>query len=133
MSFISYFAEDTVRLVGGSDPWEGLLQTYVGDKSFTGDWYFVCKEDRMNKADMNVICHQLGFGYALSSPKRHSFRNPTNVLASNRLALLLDCTGLEKHISDCKKDPFPGEAPCAAMQENVAIRCSNNLTRPQGG
>ena len=112
--------------------WEGYVQTYVGDKSFSGDWYFACKEDRMDIADMHVICHQLGFGYALAPPTSHSFSIPTGFPASNRLALSLDCTGLEKQISDCKRDPFPGVAPCSTYQENLVIRCSNNLTRPQG-
>ena len=130
-----------VRLVGGpnaqsvngrnAQAWEGFLQTYV-EAPFVGDWYFVCKEDRMDIKDMHVICRQLGYGYALPPPATHSFTNPTNVPASHRLALLLDCTGMEGRISDCKRDQFPSVSPCNTPQENVAISCSNNLTRARG-
>ncbi len=106
-----------VRLVGDeqgrSD--QGRVEIYVN-----GEWGTVC-DDLWTINNAAVVCHQLGFRYALKAAKNSEFGEGQN------LRILLDdvqCEGTESNLLDCKHAGV-GTHNCAHY-EDAGVICGNS-------
>ena len=98
-----------IRLVGGgSNPFSGRVEYYL-----QGIWATVC-DDYFGTADGNVVCNQLGYGNATSTP---SFGAGSGSIAFDDL----DCSGDEISLLFC---PHLGnfEHNCG-HNEDVGVTC----------
>ncbi|XP_022096135.1 uncharacterized protein LOC110982186 [Acanthaster planci] len=84
-----------VRLVGGSNPYEGTVEVY-----YKGAWGSIC-DDLWDVNNANVVCRQLGFGKAKEATRNAYFGR------SNFDPIHFDdveCQGTESKLSDCELD-----------------------------
>ncbi|KAM8767613.1 uncharacterized protein AB9X84_006424 isoform 2-T2 [Acanthopagrus schlegelii] len=117
-----------VRLAGGSDRCAGRVELWRD-----GRWGTVC-DDRWDLRDANVVCAQLGCGYALSVTGQDGSFPP------GRGPVLLDelnCTGQEKNLWACpaaQSDSDCGHKEDAGVvcSEMRAIRLTGGLDRCSG-
>jgi hypothetical protein len=86
--------EHPVRLVGGSGPHEGRVEIY-----YQGQWGTVC-DDGWSRTDANVVCRQLGYDRAISTPYGFGQESFSRKIWLKRVA----CTGSESalgFVSSC--------------------------------
>ncbi|KAL3854706.1 hypothetical protein ACJMK2_013964, partial [Sinanodonta woodiana] len=117
-------AADTtiVRLVGGTGPWEGIVEIM-----HNGEWGTVC-DDSFDTMAAKVVCRMLHLPTdmsALSSASQFS----TGSTSSLRIWLDdVNCVGTESNIGDCSHRTWGGND--CSHSEDVAIRCGDS-TIPQ--
>ncbi|XP_072894943.1 scavenger receptor cysteine-rich type 1 protein M130-like [Hemitrygon akajei] len=103
-----------LRLSGSEDSCAGQLEVY-----YRGSWGVVC-DDSWDLVDANVVCRQLGCGYALE--------DKTHVYCGRRsLPVWLDemrCSGNETFLWECPSAPW-GEHDCS-QKEAVTLTCSEH-------
>jgi len=107
VSCLSYLS---VRLVGGRDPQEGLLEVY-----YNGIWGTVCR-DYFNDAAAGVVCYTLGYG--------HGGQVINNRYSATSGQIWLDdvqCNGMETSIADCQHSGW-GNHNCGHGEE-VSVSC----------
>ncbi|XP_036948271.1 deleted in malignant brain tumors 1 protein-like isoform X3 [Acanthopagrus latus] len=117
-----------VRLAGGSDRCAGRVELWRD-----GRWGTVC-DDRWDLRDANVVCAQLGCGYALSVTGQDGSFPP------GRGPVLLDelnCTGQEENLWACpaarsESDCGHKEDAGVVCSEMRAIRLTGGLDRCSG-
>jgi len=99
-----------MRLVGGGNPQEGLLEVY-----YNGIWGTVCR-DYFNDVAAGVVCNTLGYG--------HSGQVICNRHSAGTGVIWLDnvqCSGTEKSIADCQHRGW-GNHNCGHAEE-VSVSC----------
>lgn len=105
-----------VRLVGDEQHSDrGRVEIYIN-----GEWGTVC-DDLWTIKNADVICHQLGFPYALIAAKNSEFGE------GKGLQILLDdvqCEGTESSLLDCKHAGV-GIHNCAHT-EDAGVICGNS-------
>jgi len=100
----------SMRLVGGRNPQEGLLEVY-----YNGIWGTVCR-DYFNDAAAGVVCFTLGYG--------HGGQVTNNRYSADSGQIWLDdvqCNGTEKSIADCQHSGW-GNHNCGHGEE-VSVSC----------
>ncbi|XP_068189557.1 uncharacterized protein [Antennarius striatus] len=108
-----------VRVAGGSDRCAGRVELWT-NKS----WGTVC-DDQWDLRDADVVCAQLGCGYALS------VTGQGGVLPSGRGPVHLDklnCTGKEGNLWDC---PAAQDGSDCGHKEDAGVVCSGSLSFPK--
>lgn len=107
----------TVRLVQGiRGDHEGLVEVYLN-----GRWGTVC-DDRWDRNDGNVVCHQLGFGDVVAILGAETFGR-----GDISLPILLDevgCTGNEQNLGSC---PTATVHDCT-HSEDAGVRCTGKYS-----
>lgn len=102
-----------MRLAGGADRCSGRVEVWR-----EGRWGTVC-DDRWDLRDADVVCEQLGCGYALSVTGQGDSAFP---LATGPVHLdELNCTGAEENLWACPGDR--GESDCG-HKEDAGVVCS---------
>uniref|UniRef100_A0A8C0UT88 SRCR domain-containing protein n=1 Tax=Cyanistes caeruleus TaxID=156563 RepID=A0A8C0UT88_CYACU len=99
-----------IRLAGGSNAHEGRVEVYHG-----GQWGTVC-DDQWDDADAEVVCRQLGLGFALGR---------STYFGEGSGPVLLDevrCTGNELSIEQCPKSSWR-EHNCG-HREDAGVSCT---------
>ena len=99
--------EGEVRLVGGSGPHAGRVEV-----NHNGVWGTVCSWRNWDLQDAMVVCRQLGYGRAVSAPRRGAFGEGTgpvwydNVRCNGREAKLTQCghSDLERYTCGYRDD-----------------------------
>jgi len=100
----------TVRLVGGPSPQEGILTVY-----YNGTWGSVC-DDRFTHTAARVVCYMLGYG--------HVGLFIGNLYGATGGTIWLDdvrCSGAETSIVNCRHGGW-GRHDCS-HSEDVSVSC----------
>ncbi|XP_051852442.1 scavenger receptor cysteine-rich domain-containing group B protein [Antechinus flavipes] len=104
-----------VRLVGGPSRCQGRLEIL-----YNGSWGTVCDDD-WDVVDANVVCRQLGCGYALPVPLPLAFGQGRGPIQLDNV----DCKGQEAALSECGSHGW-GVHNCYHY-EDVAVMCDELL------
>ena len=107
---ICYFA---VRLAGGGNTkFQGRVEVFIN-----GTWGTVC-DDEWDLQDADVVCRQLGYGKAVTSPKASAFgRGQGKIWMTN-----VRCTGNESSITQCAYNG--SEKGICSHSNDVGVVCS---------
>ena len=106
-----------IRLVGGSDPFEGRVEICIGDA-----WGTLCQDVYWDDPDAQVICKQVGYTNpreALAVGAVDRFGIGTGPIFLNGLS----CSGNETRITDCQ-GLNPGGLPFCTHQHDAGVICS---------
>ncbi|XP_078670139.1 uncharacterized protein LOC144910683 isoform X6 [Branchiostoma floridae x Branchiostoma belcheri] len=103
-----------IRLVGGATEYEGRVEVRNGD----GEWGTIC-DDYFDISTANVVCRQLGFGYALEYTESEVFGEGSGPIWLDDVR----CAGDEESLLDCPSGDW-GEHNCD-HDEDVGVICSN--------
>ncbi|XP_030840612.1 deleted in malignant brain tumors 1 protein-like isoform X2 [Strongylocentrotus purpuratus] len=88
---VSVTCAPTVRLINGSNPYEGRVEVLVN-----GTWGTIC-DDLWDLTDAQVVCRQLGYGYARYFYSSSRFGPGTGPIVYDNV----QCTGQEMLLSQC--------------------------------
>ena len=104
------FSSITVRLAPDADAFQGILQ-YRNNNTLKSKWKNLCS-DKWDIRSADVVCRQLGMGYAL--------REETVQRINQLLQVHFDCTGNEVSLNHCENV----EVRCQRRNKAVSIKCS---------
>ena len=122
LSFVFLLSEPsefTIRLVGGSQPWEGRVELL-----FQGEWGTICSS-YWGKPDGDVACRMLGFSSAYEAISPTGAIPPMPFGEGTGTILLSDfrCTGTEENLADCSHSGW-GDHNCYHYQD-AGLVCNN--------
>ena len=115
-----------VRLVGGSQDYEGRVEIFFGDS-----WGTVCDDD-WDIDDATVVCSQLGYANALEAPREAAFGPGTGIIWMDDVVchgaeqLLGQCvfSGWGNHNCDHTED---ASVICSSMLLTILLQCIRNI------
>ncbi|CAN0287855.1 unnamed protein product [Rangifer tarandus platyrhynchus] len=125
-------AYSEVRLMtNGSSQCEGQVEVNI-----SGRWRVLCAS-HWSLANANVVCHQLGCGVAISTP-----RGPHLVEEGDQISTVrFHCSGAESFLWSCPVTVLGGpdcshgnraSVICSGNQTQVLPQCNNSLSEPAG-
>ena len=81
----------SIRLVGGRTQYEGRVEVYR-----SGEWQTIC-DDSWDIAEAEVVCRQLGYGYAILAIQEAAFGQGSG----GQWDRVWSCSGNEASLDDC--------------------------------
>ncbi|XP_071498165.1 scavenger receptor cysteine-rich domain-containing protein DMBT1-like [Diadema antillarum] len=109
---VSVTCSPTVRLVNGTSPYRGRVEVLVN-----GTWGTIC-DDMWDMTDSQIVCRQLGYGYALNYHSADTFGAGTGPIFYDNV----QCTGSERLLSQCSNGGL-NQHNCD-HNEDVGVSCS---------
>ncbi|XP_040859323.1 CD5 antigen-like [Ochotona curzoniae] len=104
-----------VRLVRGPHRCEGRVEI-----ERMGHWGTVC-DDGWDMKDVGVLCRELGCGAAKGTPSGYLYK-PSAGNEQRVLTQLVNCTGMEKMLSECEQDEDVFDC---SHKEDAGASCEN--------
>ncbi|XP_033634052.1 scavenger receptor cysteine-rich type 1 protein M130-like isoform X1 [Asterias rubens] len=103
-----------IRLVGGNNVFAGRIEVM-----YNGAWGTVCDDD-FDTNDGNVVCKQLGMGYAIEAYHNAHFGEGTGTIALDELR----CNGDESDLMDCTSHKHGVDEVDCQHYEDAGVQCS---------
>ncbi|KAB0384427.1 hypothetical protein FD755_006344 [Muntiacus reevesi] len=120
-----------MRLVNGGDRCQGRVEVL-----YQGSWGTVC-DDGWDTTDANVVCRQLGCGWAVSAPVSAWFGPGSGPIVLDDVG----CSGHETYLWSCSHSPWnthncrhseDASVICSGTESGLALRLVNGGDRCQG-
>ena len=112
---IYYVSVVPVRLVDGPDPYTGRVEVYTSTGGL-GRWGTIC-DDSWDIQDARVVCHELGYPYALAALRGAHYGEGTGPIWLDNV----QCLGNESGIFTCVHNGI-GYHNCL-HNEDASVEC----------